>query len=105
MELARHKYQLAVQLGGALISFIGIVLGWINGHLGNIYARFGWFMLTLLVGQTSISACVALGMLKRTRRIDTVYRGIGVAQFFFTYVAMVLGVINYLGLCSRGHLG
>ncbi|KAJ2458404.1 hypothetical protein GGF42_002094 [Coemansia sp. RSA 2424] len=92
-------------MSGALFAFAGIMFGWINGHLGNVYARFGWFMLALLVGQTAISVCMGLGTLQRTRRIDVVYRSIGGAQFFFTYVAMVLGVITYLGLCSQGHLG
>ncbi|KAJ2860892.1 hypothetical protein GGH94_005240 [Coemansia aciculifera] len=105
MEMARYKYQSIMQMAGALFALIGILFGWVNGHLDNIYARFGWFMLMLLVGQTAISVCMDLGMLGRTRRIDMAYRGIGVAQFFFTYVAMVFGVTNYLGLCSRGHLG
>ncbi|KAJ2006580.1 hypothetical protein H4R26_001301 [Coemansia thaxteri] len=105
MEAAHFKYQPAVQVGGAIFAFVGIIFGYTHGHFDNVYARFGCFMLLLLAGHTAINLGFELGVLKRTHKVEAVYRVVGVGQFFFTYVAMVLGVINYIGLCSQGHLG
>ncbi|KAJ2520205.1 hypothetical protein GGI11_002353 [Coemansia sp. RSA 2049] len=106
MELANNKFHPLVQIGGALVGFLGIVFGWVNGHLGNAYARFGWFMLSLLVVQTAANVCFTLGLLKKSsQKLRTWYRVLGCFQIAFTYVAMVLGVIRYLNLCSQGHLG
>ncbi|KAJ2697751.1 hypothetical protein FB645_005833 [Coemansia sp. IMI 203386] len=105
MEMARHRYHPLAQLSGAVIGFLGIVFGWINGHLDNTYARFGWFMLCLLIAQTAANLAFATRVLKRSSVNESVYRVIGLALLVFTYMAMVLGVIRYLNLCSQGHLG
>ncbi|KAJ1769051.1 hypothetical protein IW140_005350 [Coemansia sp. RSA 1813] len=106
MEMANNKFHPLVQIGGALIGFLGIVFGWVHGHLHNAYARFGWFMLALLVVQTAANVCFTLGILKKTlAKLRISYRILGCLQLFFTYMAMLLGVIRYLNLCSQGHLG
>ncbi|KAJ2719059.1 hypothetical protein GGI07_005443 [Coemansia sp. Benny D115] len=105
MELAQHRLQSLTQLAGALVGFLGIVFGWINGHLDNTYARFGWFMLALLIAQTAANLCLVMHVIPRTKRIETAYRIVSSIQFVCTYVAMVLGVIRYLNLCTHGHLG
>ncbi|KAJ2299511.1 hypothetical protein IWW54_006474 [Coemansia sp. RSA 2705] len=105
METARNKYQALFQLGGALIGILGFAFGWVHGHVHNTYARFGWFMLCLLVLQTAINASLTLGVAKRGGRVQLSYRVLGGLQLLFTYMAMVLGVIRYLNLCSQGHLG
>ncbi|KAJ1797212.1 hypothetical protein LPJ59_003277 [Coemansia sp. RSA 2399] len=106
MDLANNKFHPLVQIGGALVAFLGMVFGWVHGHLHNAYARFGWFMLCLLVVQTAANICFTLGILRKTsQRLRIPYRVLGCLQLFFTYMAMVLGVIRYLNLCSQGHLG
>ncbi|KAJ2552347.1 hypothetical protein EV175_003347 [Coemansia sp. RSA 1933] len=106
MEMANNKFHPLVQIGGALVAFIGIVFGWVHGHIHNAYARFGWFMLCLLAVQTAANICFTLGVVKKTTRwLRISYRVLGILQLFFTYTAMLLAVIRYLNLCSQGHLG
>ncbi|KAJ1644985.1 hypothetical protein LPJ64_003397 [Coemansia asiatica] len=105
MEMARHRYHPLVQLSGAVIGFLGIVFGWVNGHLDNTYARFGWFMLCLLLVQTAANVGFYIHVLKRSSVNETLYRVTGLFLLVFTYTAMVLGGIRYLNLCTQGHLG
>ncbi|KAJ2078227.1 hypothetical protein H4R24_004632 [Coemansia sp. RSA 988] len=105
MEAARNKFQPLFQLGGALVAFLGIVFGWVHGHIHNAYAHFGWFMVCLLAAQTSINLYRMLVLSGRGRQIRRVYLALGALQLLFTYMGMVLGVIRYLNLCSQGHLG
>ncbi|KAJ2797710.1 hypothetical protein H4R20_005088 [Coemansia guatemalensis] len=105
MEAARHKLQPLFQLGGALVAFLGVVFGWVHGHMHNTYARFGWFMVCLLAAQTSINLYRTLVLTGRGRRIRRAYLTLGTLQLVFTYMGMVLGVIRYLNLCSQGHFG
>ncbi|PIA12733.1 hypothetical protein COEREDRAFT_83946 [Coemansia reversa NRRL 1564] len=105
MEVARHKLQPLFQISGALVAFLGIVFGWLNGHLHNTYARFGWFMVCLLTAQTSINLYRTLSSAGRSQQIRRVYLTLGTLQMIFMYMGMVLGVIRFLNLCSQGHLG
>ncbi|KAJ2619916.1 hypothetical protein GGI25_005774 [Coemansia spiralis] len=105
MDIANNRFHPLVQLGGALIAFLGMVFGWVNGHLHNTYARFGWFMLSLLAVQTAANLCIVLSVLKKSPALSLLYRALGVLQLVFTYMGMVLGVVRYLNLCSQGHLG
>ncbi|KAJ1842390.1 hypothetical protein LPJ73_005820 [Coemansia sp. RSA 2703] len=105
MALARHRFSPLVQLAGAAVGFLGIVFGWVNGSLNNAYARFGWFMLSLLAIQTAANLCFTMNIVKRNSKREIAYWAVGLAQFIFTYMAMVLGVVRYLDLCSHGHLG
>ncbi|KAJ1958750.1 hypothetical protein EC988_000117 [Linderina pennispora] len=105
MEFARHKYQPIVQVAGALVGLVGFVFGWIGGSVDNIYARFGWFMLSLLVIQTVLNLALSTGLVRKNALLESPYRYVTAFQFIFTYMAMVLGVITFLNLCSHGHLG
>ncbi|KAJ1723919.1 hypothetical protein LPJ53_001772 [Coemansia erecta] len=105
MAVARHRFSPLVQLAGAAVGLLGIVFGWVNGSLSNAYARFGWFMLCLLAIQTAANLCFTMNIVKRTSKCDIAYWTVGLAQLVFTYMAMVLGVVRYLDLCSHGHLG
>ncbi|KAJ2848594.1 hypothetical protein IWW36_003205 [Coemansia brasiliensis] len=105
MEMANHKYQSLVQLGGALVGFLGIVFGWVHGHIHNAYARYGWFAVSILFVHTALNLCLTLGILKRNPKAQSIYRTMGGLQLLFAYIGMVVGVINYLNLCSQGHLG
>ncbi|KAJ2777230.1 hypothetical protein H4R18_005259 [Coemansia javaensis] len=96
-----HRWQPLVQLAGALAALLSIVFGWVGGSVHNAYARFGWFMLCLLAAQTALGLALAMGVLKRRAP----YRAAGVLQLVCTYVAMVLGGIRFLNLCSHSHLG
>ncbi|KAJ2448015.1 hypothetical protein EV183_005634 [Coemansia sp. RSA 2336] len=105
MEMASNKYQSLVQLGGALVGFLGIVFGWIHGHIDNSYARYGWFAVSMLFVHTALNLCLTLGILKRSSKAQSIYRVLGGLQVQFAYIGMVIGVITYLNLCSQGHLG
>ncbi|KAJ2345519.1 hypothetical protein GGF43_005199, partial [Coemansia sp. RSA 2618] len=105
METAGNRYQALVQLSGAVTGLLGIVFGWVHGHIHNAYARFGWFMVCMLAIQTATNLGLTLGALRRTGKAQKFYRIVGLMQLFFTYVAMLLGGIRYMNLCSQGHLG
>ncbi|KAJ2765279.1 hypothetical protein IWQ57_004839 [Coemansia nantahalensis] len=105
LEAAGHKWHVLVQLAGALVAFAGIVFGWIGGSVHNAYARFGWFMLGLLAVQTAANLALALGAVASGRRARGAYRAVGWVQLAATYVAMVLGVIRFLSLCSYTKMG
>ncbi|KAJ2480144.1 hypothetical protein IWW56_002628 [Coemansia sp. RSA 2131] len=105
MEVASHRYQWLAQLSGAGIAFLGIVFGWVHGHLGNVYARYGWFMLSLLAQQTATNLGLTLDAVPRNKKSQLFYRMVGAMQLVCTYVGMLLGGIRFLNLCSQGHLG
>ncbi|KAJ1803821.1 hypothetical protein LPJ75_005767 [Coemansia sp. RSA 2598] len=62
-------------------------------------------MLSLLLVQTAANLGFSTHMLKRSSVSETLYRVVGLALLAFTYMAMVLGGIRYLNLCTQGHLG
>ncbi|KAJ1938678.1 hypothetical protein FBU59_004365 [Linderina macrospora] len=105
MEFARYKYQPMAQVVGAMVGLVGFVFGWIGGSIDNVYARFGWFMLSLLLVQTALNLMLSTRLIQKNRSLESLYRYVTAFQFVFTYMAMVLGVITFLGLCSHGHLG
>ncbi|KAJ2667990.1 hypothetical protein IWW42_005537 [Coemansia sp. RSA 1085] len=105
MEMASNKHQSLVQLGGALVGFLGIVFGWVHGHIDNPYARYGWFAVSMLLVHTALNLFLTLGILKRSSRAQCMYRTLGGLQVLFAYIGMVIGIITYLNLCSQGHLG
>lgn len=101
MELANQRYHSLAQLIGFLLAMVGMSFGWSHGHLDNPYARFGWYMLSVLLLQTALNFYLFF-----KRKFQMIYRAASVIQAISTYIIMLLGVIHYLSLCSNpNHIG